>query len=762
MNLPKLPRGGGARGQEVVAFRGLNRTENTQEGELRDASGLSTAAFPVLTQRGKRTALEGYAAPTDIFEWDGHLCVVDGGVLYYDGEAISGEEGIDPGKKQWAVVNTKLVIFPDKLYIDLTNNTLGRLDERARNTGRMSSSIVFTDHTITADSEPRVGRRTGTAFGYPADRAQPTVYTYGSDRAALEACFHDGAWDQEMLAGLEELSGFYMGHDRDSGVDGIVESGLLFIPGKSNGDYNYVDGFRSYTTPGNSYLPDKSEYLTSGYYAMFTTPRGSISAESASSYSWRFDLFKVGVATPSYSVFKVGDVVSVTGTLDGLNDVKHRTITGVDAENNVLTFAEGTFRAPIASVTLETEIAADTQTVLKYGTNYYTFTPTETIPEGTILYIREDGGTTVYAFRDGTDRGEYQATVSESHEGDYLAMSQYSTGLRIVTVSRDVPDLDFICESGNRLWGVSNRTDSEIYNAETGKIERFTARVIYASALGDPTAFWTFEGVDTDSYQVAVGSEGDFTGICAFGGGVCCWKEHRLHKILGSYPSEFYMHESIVEGVAAGSGRSLTVVNETLYYNGATGVYSYGGGVPTLIGYPLGMPLKDASGGTDGKRWYLSGTRRDGETELLVYDLVHRVWMREDDTGAAAFALVGGTLHMLADGVILLLEQGADDDLAWYAEFVPFTETATVNKYYLRLVLRLDMSEGSTVKIEMQEDGGAWRTALAQTARASVLKTAELPINRCDRFGVRISGIGKVTIRAMTREYIAGSERRGR
>ena len=54
-----------------------------------------------------------------------------------------------------------------------------------------------------------------------------------------------------------------------------------------------------------------------------------------------------------------------------------------------------------------------------------------------------------------------------------------------------MPDLDFICESENRLWGCSNET-----------------RTIYASALGDPTNFFSYQGLSTDSYAVAVGSEG--------------------------------------------------------------------------------------------------------------------------------------------------------------------------------------------------------------------------------------------------------------
>ena len=66
-----------------------------------------------------------------------------------------------------------------------------------------------------------------------------------------------------------------------------------------------------------------------------------------------------------------------------------------------------------------------------------------------------------------------------------------------ITLERKVPEMDYICESENRLWGCSS-----------------AAQVIYASSLGDPTNFNVFEGLSTDSYALAVGTEGSFTGCC--------------------------------------------------------------------------------------------------------------------------------------------------------------------------------------------------------------------------------------------------------
>ena len=112
MILPKLPYTMNKVQRQITEFLGLNLSENTKEGELSDAYGLSTEKYPSLTQRAGRTALDGYTEPTDIFEWDGKLVVVDDGLLYYDGTPI---DNVAPGKKQFAVLNSKIVVLPDKL-----------------------------------------------------------------------------------------------------------------------------------------------------------------------------------------------------------------------------------------------------------------------------------------------------------------------------------------------------------------------------------------------------------------------------------------------------------------------------------------------------------------------------------------------------------------------------------------------------------------------------------------------------------------------
>ena len=69
-----------------------------------------------------------------------------------------------------------------------------------------------------------------------------------------------------------------------------------------------------------------------------------------------------------------------------------------------------------------------------------------------------------------------------------------------VQLERRVPDLDFVTECDNRVWGCSSREN-----------------VIYACKLGDPTNWFSYRGIAADSYAVTVGSDGAFTGAASAG-----------------------------------------------------------------------------------------------------------------------------------------------------------------------------------------------------------------------------------------------------
>lgn len=238
-----------------------------------------------------------------------------------------------------------------------------------------------------------------------------------------------------------------------------------------------------------------------------------------------------------------------------------------------------------------------------------------------------------------------------------LSFKAYSRETAALQVILPIPELDYICEKDNRLWGVSNKADNEVYDPQTGEYRHYTSRVLYASALGLPYRFFDFDGTAADSFQVAVASEGDFTGIIGYSDSVVAMKEDKVYRVFGDDPAAYQLYEYTIPGCAKGSHASLQIIGEILYYAGRNGIYAYDGAAPHLMSYPLGdVTYEDAVAGTDGVRYYLSA-KAGGHMGLFVYDTVHGIWTREDETQAVGFALVDGTLYLAAGNKIYKLEQ---------------------------------------------------------------------------------------------------------
>lgn len=739
MRLPRLPYNRTKIQRQITAFYGLNRSESAKEGELTDSIGMSTADFPCLAQRAGREEISGYGAPSDLFEWDGKLVVIDGGVLYYDGEAI---DNITDGKKQFAVVNTKLCIFPDKVYIDLSNNKFGRLDASVE-TPQTGEYAVFTHNSLSAALRPvlRENLVTGNLSFTKSDGVmidQPAAYTYGSDVDSIKACWNSQTQTWSGLDALESLSAVFAA---DAHAARAIDIGDIFIPKKSRASYVCV-----FASDG---APDKTLYNTNGVYGIFTDFEINSYTNNQNSdvdyiCRWYYDVYSVLSQAKLFSgEFSVGDRVNVTGTKYGLCDVEKREITEIEDSTNTLVFADGTFRAPVAAYSVSSALEAGSY-AFKYDSTYYKFTSPEAIASGMVLYITETGDK-VFAWDAALKKeaAAYAAEQSSSESSAYTTIRgfAYQAGYGI-TVARPVPDLDYICESGNRLFGVSNADNT-----------------IYVSALGLPTRFYDYENVSTDSYAAAVGTEGDFTGICAFGGGVCCFKERRLHKVLGGYPQEYAVYTYEIAGVQSGADRSMQVIDETLYYKGVFGVYAFSGGSPALISYNLGRaPYSGGVGGYDGARYYLSMLDAQNNASLFVYDLTHKIWIREDSCRVDAFCMADGSLFFLSGGKIYKVGAESSEPFDWMAEFAPFDETAHVKKDYAHLRLRLDMQAGAWLKVEAASDNGTWKQIYTRAATDAMTLNIPLRIGRCDRFQIRLSGRGRVTLRSMVREFFAGSE----
>ncbi len=317
-----------------------------------------------------------------------------------------------------------------------------------------------------------------------------------------------------------------------------------------------------------------------------------------------------------------------------------------------------------------------------------------------------------------------------------------------LTVARTAPDMDFLFSNENRLWGCKGDE-------------------IYASKLGDIFNWNVFDGLSTDSYAVSVGSAGDFTAGCAFKGYPCFFKEESIYKVYGDKPSNFQVMGAASLGVEEGSARSPAIAGETLFYLSRTGIVDYAGGMPGSVHAAFGTDrYREAVGGSDGVKYYVSMKDAGGVYQLFVYDTERGLWHREDAREMLGFAW-DGELYMLdSEGHVWLWGQArtvpegavAEETVRSMAEFGDFTDGDANVKGTNKLQLRMELDAGAEVTVYAQFDSsGRWEKK--GTLKASEKRSFVLPIipRRADHMRLKLEGVGQWRLYALTREAYSGS-----
>ena len=325
-----------------------------------------------------------------------------------------------------------------------------------------------------------------------------------------------------------------------------------------------------------------------------------------------------------------------------------------------------------------------------------------------------------------------------------------------ITVKRKIPDMDFVIESSNRLWGCRYGLNSE------GKV----VNEIYASKLGDFKNFNCFMGISTDSYAASVGTDGQFTGAITHLGYPLFFKENYLHKVYGSIPANFQIQTVTCRGVQKGSENSLAIVNEVLYYKSKNGVCVYDGSLPSEISEVFGEELYDqASSGGHGNKYYISmRNQKSGLWEFYVFDASKGIWHKEDDVQAKEFCSCRNELYFIdaADGKIKTVFGGGEEKekrISWMAQSGAVGLFSPDRKYVSGLNVRISLDVGTTVRIFAQYDSaGSWEQLCSLTGTGTKLFTVFLRPRRCDHFRLRIEGYGEAKIYSITKTLTLGSD----
>lgn len=334
-------------------------------------------------------------------------------------------------------------------------------------------------------------------------------------------------------------------------------------------------------------------------------------------------------------------------------------------------------------------------------------------------------------------------------------LDEVTTQTDPITVKLGMPVMDFVIESGNRLWGC------RFGSADDGSM----VNEIYASKLGDFRNWSCYQGISTDSYRASVGTDGAFTGAVSHMGYPIFFKEGCMHKVYGNMPSNYQIQTTACRGVQKGSDRSLAIVNEVLYYKSRFGICAYDGSLPAEVSSALGeVAYFGAVAGAHGNKYYISMSDSDDVYHLFVYDTQRAMWHREDNTRVRCFASYKNDLYYI-DGdsgkIKTVFGSGTADEtrVKWSCETGLLGLSSPDHKYISRINIRISLDTTSSAFFYIQYDSsGSWQhIASLRGSKTRSLSVAIRP-RRCDHFRIRIEGEGDMKIYSITKTMSEGSD----
>jgi hypothetical protein len=798
LKLPKIPYNMEKNKQQTVSMGNINYSKMTRDGDIADSSGISGRYFPyITTANGCSEAIGEVKDCESATLFDEKWAQVDtSGALYYDGQLVG---QLTPGEKQFAAINTKLVIMPDKKYLDIS----GEVPELKDMGAKVEVDAVFNkNYILNFSSEYSIlGYANGNTFtaAVPEEGLDCTggdyrllisgtiikVLKYMCSFSVKECVTTDEMRyyrvyaSEDQCSVLKELRPLLTSGEGASVVVQIANSDNYGDVTKYSWEVLWDKDANGQDAPDKPYAPGYYRLCDNGDYRSLPQVEGN----------FEINLF-VWLPQKNYTVVCTNNgptcrLVIPDKGVDRLIRVYCEMLNGIDYMRvTSRDLPEGIFEGKIYNgADVEVDFAEMLRDCTKIMYSFSEVSSATYSKEVGIQAVHNNAFWTQEDIVSGIGLGEYgymhikfcrDKVVQVFKKGDAVTISGASDeknnitfvidsitpdGNQIyaksdvfealpekaerVSIERRIPDLDYICEHDNRIYGCSN-----------------TDNTIYASALGDPTNIYAYQGISTDSFSVAVASEGPFTGCYPYDGGVMFWKSDKLHKLLGSYPAEYALYTFNIDGVQQGSHKSLQNINEVLYYKGNRGVFAFDGS-PRLISENFGdRHFSSAVGGNDGECYYVSMVDEDKRAHLFSYNTRTGLWVREGESAITGFARSGKDMYIVEGGEIKLYgAEKTPTDAEWYVQFTPIYETIEGQKTYSRIKLRVELPQGSYMIISMRCDGGRWSECGKVIGKREGIVPVMIPVNRCDKFELKIEGKGTCVIHSILREFCVGGDR---
>lgn len=738
----------------IDSFGGYDHNIRIADNEFYDMKNLTSTYYPTLSPRDRRGAVKQISDCNGLLAKD-KLAYVEGNTLHY-GDFTMELKSYITGERQLVSMGAYLIVFPDMMYVNTAdladfgacykNSVLQKLT----NVDQLEFSLC--DENGNEIMPTFVKTPDGEVFGRGIDEYR-AVYEkyYGSYGSSDEYYDYDGflvlhKGDTALVVSGEDTSNsyyLYNGNNLDN-----VECWSEYKQTEDGGYYEYYvkalkDGWTDlrYTINGG----------TDDFHLVVVRIKSSDSPEASNTVSSYHNL-----TTPADSLLEFTENEIIYSIYDGTQwvkqDVSFKTKIKVNGESGLadaLTARSFAFLRVAgeseyfkfflqllesgAVVKLTDKDSANNSMLISapiWGKDYFVASAT-TVDEG---WIYDD------------EQGKLVKNVKEVIEGPEVTLTFY-----------DAPPLmDYLIESNNRLWGCRyglNR-DGEFVNE------------IYASALGEFGTWNKYDGTSQDSYTVSLGTDGAFTGAVNFRGQPMFFKENCCHTVYGYYPQSYQMLTDTGMGLQKGSGKSLCIIQNVLYYKALDGIYRYDGSSADRISDALGQTVySEAVGGGIDSKYYVAMTAENGTRELFVLDITKGLWHKEDDAPVRYFARYGGDLWFWrADTQSLCTVKGTEgeleaEDIEWFAETGIIGYSTHDAKYVGNLQLRIMLPVGSSVQFYIEYDSDGYME-LKGSIEGKSFRAFTIPIipRRCDHFRIRITGTGPCRIYSFSKILEQGGE----
>lgn len=344
------------------------------------------------------------------------------------------------------------------------------------------------------------------------------------------------------------------------------------------------------------------------------------------------------------------------------------------------------------------------------------------------------------------------------------------TGEDSFTVSRTCPDMDYVCECNNRLWGCK-------FGFVDGKI----VNELYCSQLGDPTNWHAFNGLSTASWAASCGTDGPWTGCISYNGYPYFFKKDSITRVYISSTGAHQTNDYPYPGVQNGCWDSLRVVSGLLYYKGDEGIYAFDGGYPSMISEVLGnVRYSDARAGSAYGTYHVCMREETGLWKTFTYDTKCGVWsvyaIHGETDWIDYFETLDGVLFIGNSHGELICEDGnryglqKEKPFDWFVEsglqYYGFNVSKSyanrypaVNWYCSCFNFRVRMAPGAVCRLYIEYDSsGEWE--LQGEFRSDRLSTQVIPVpqRRCDHLRFKLEGIGEMQLWMIARKQEGGSD----